>query len=54
MGIGQVKFMFIDRQRSTAGILLYLENYEDTYYCAKLNNNVESEYFGLAGDFMWD
>lgn len=54
VGVGRAKFLHITINRSSIGILLYLENYEDTYYCANLNNDTTSTYFGLAGAYMWD
>lgn len=54
VGVGQVKFIHIGDYRNSAGVLLYLENYEDTYYCVAINSQTESEYYGLARYFMWD
>lgn len=54
VGAGQVKYLFIDDSPSNNGITLYLSNYRETYYCVTLNNNRNSDYFGLAGYYMYD
>ena len=54
VGAGQVKFICINDIRTTVGVLLYLEDYEDTYYCVAINNQTEHPYYGQANPFMWD
>ena len=54
VGFGQVKYLYIDDTPNSVGILLYLSNYRDTYYCISINNDRNHEFFGLARPFMWD
>lgn len=54
VGVGQVKFIYINSNRSANGVCLYLEDYKYTYYCVVLNNQTDSEYYGLSNYYLWD
>ena len=53
VGTGQVKFLHISNTPSTVGILLYLEDCKETYYCVSLSNQLNN-YYGLTSKYFWD
>ena len=52
VGTGKVKFLYIHDTSATFGILLYLEDYKETYYCVSLSNYLDS--YGMANYYLWD
>ena len=52
VGEGYVKYFATGSPNATDTIMLYLENYQETYYCVILKGY--DDYYGYAGYYLWD